>query len=92
MDFSNFLKTIVSYFITLFTVAIFVRVILSFVVYFAKPPYPALLVTVDRLANQVTEPVLAPVRRMLPSFGGLDFSPIVVIIVLMLIRAILAGL
>lgn len=92
MDFANFIRSIVTYFITLFTVAIFVRVILSFVVYFAKPPYPALLVTVDRLANQVTEPVLAPVRRMLPSFGGLDFSPMVVIIVLMLIRAILNGL
>ena len=92
MDIFNFIKSIVNYFIILFTVAIFVRVILSFVVYFVKPPYPAILVSIDRLANQVTEPVLAPVRRMLPSFGGLDLSPMAVIIILMLIRAILARL
>ena len=72
--------------------AIFARVILSFVAYFVKPPHPEWLVSVDRVMNQITEPVLAPIRRMLPSFGGLDFSPMVVIIVLMLIRAILARL
>lgn len=86
----DFIKSIIQSIIILFTVAIFVRVILSFVVYFAKPPYPALLVSIDRLANQVTEPVLAPIRRMLPSFGGLDFSPMVVIIVLMIIQSLLA--
>lgn len=31
---------------------------------------------------RITEPVLGPVRRVLPSFGGLDLSPIVVILVL----------
>ncbi len=86
------IKGIVNYIIILFTVAILVRVILSFLVYFVKPPYPALLVTIDRLVNQITEPVLAPIRRMLPTVGGLDFSPMLVIIVLMLIRSLLEGL
>ena len=88
----QFLLTLINYFVILFTLAIFVRVIMSFVVYFVKPPYPPLLVSIDRVVNQITEPVLAPIRRMLPSFGGLDFSPMVVIIVLLLIRAVLAGL
>ena len=82
---------LVNYFVILFTVAIFARVILSFAAYFLKPPYPTVLVSVDRVVNQITEPVLAPVRRLLPSFGGLDFSPMVVIIVLILIREILAS-
>ena len=86
------IKTILNYLIVLFMVAIFVRVVLSFVVYFVKPPYPAVLISIDRLANQVTEPVLAPIRRMLPSFGGLDFSPMVVIIVLLVIQNLLARL
>ena len=85
----DIIKTVLNYLIVLFMVAIFVRVVLSFVVYFAKPPYPAILVSVDRLANQITEPVLAPIRRMLPSFGGLDFSPMVVIIVLLVIQRLL---
>lgn len=32
-----------------------------------------------------TEPVLAPIRRSLPPFGGLDLSPIVVLLVLSLV-------
>jgi YggT family protein len=32
------------------------------------------------LLRQVTEPVMAPFRRLLPSMGGLDFSPILVFI------------
>ena len=88
----QFIVSIINYAIILFTLAIFARVILSFVVYFMRPPYPDLLVSVDRFVTQVTEPVLAPLRRMLPSFGGLDFSPMIVIVVLMLIRAILGQL
>ncbi|MDC9719421.1 MAG: YggT family protein [Gammaproteobacteria bacterium] len=34
------------------------------------------------LLHQLTEPVMAPVRRILPNLGGLDFSPIVVFIVI----------
>ncbi|MFW5816512.1 MAG: YggT family protein [Wenzhouxiangella sp.] len=32
------------------------------------------------LIFQLTEPVLAPIRRVLPSLGGLDLSPLVAII------------
>jgi YggT family protein len=86
------LYQLVNYFSIFFTVAIFARVILSLLAHFMKPPYPTLLVSIDRVVNQVTEPVLAPIRRMLPSFGGLDLSPMVVIIVLWFIRRVLASL
>ena len=35
---------------------------------------------------RLTEPVLAPIRRFLPDLGGLDISPIIVIIALQFIR------
>ena len=38
------------------------------------------------LLHQVTEPILAPARRLIPPLGGLDFSPILVFMVLILIR------
>ena len=38
---------------------------------------------------RLTEPVLAPIRRMLPSFGALDLSPIVVFLLIYLIRSYL---
>ncbi len=34
---------------------------------------------------RLTEPVLAPIRRFLPSFGGLDLSPVVVLLLIMLV-------
>jgi YggT family protein len=37
---------------------------------------------IPRFLWDVTEPVLAPVRRILPAFGGIDFSPLVVILAL----------
>jgi YggT family protein len=83
---------LVNYLIILFTVAIFARALLSFLPIVMKPPYPAILESVNRVVNQITEPVLAPVRRMLPSFGGLDLSPMVVIVVLWFIRSVLSSL
>ena len=77
---------LVNYLIYLFIAAIFARAILSLVPFVMKPPYPAFLETANRVVFQITEPVMAPIRRMLPAFGGLDFSPTVIIVVLLLIR------
>jgi YggT family protein len=46
---------------------------------------------IPRFLWDVTEPVLAPVRRILPPFGGLDFSPLVVIVLLQLANGFLRG-
>ena len=35
---------------------------------------------------RVTEPVLAPIRRIMPNLGGLDLSPIIVILIIFFIR------
>ena len=44
---------------------------------------------VVRFLFQVTEPVLAPIRRVLPAMGGLDFSPLVVLIGIQVIARLL---
>lgn len=44
------------------------------------------------LLQQITEPLLAPARRLLPPMGGLDFSPIVVFLILGVIERILPQL
>jgi len=41
------------------------------------------------MAYKVTEPVLRPIRRILPNFGGVDFSPLVAILLLYFIRDLL---
>lgn len=82
----DLLHTLIYWLVNLFTLLIFARVILSFVGYFVRPPHPPFLVAIDNFVVQVTEPVLGPIRRMLPNMGGLDFSPMVVLIVLFIIR------
>ena len=59
---------------------IFARIILSWIpnVDFYHP--------VVRFLYSVTEPVLQPFRRLLPSMGGIDFSPILVFLVLEFVR------
>ena len=44
-----------------------------------------LLYALDRM----TEPMYRPIRRILPDFGGLDFSPIVVLILLYILQNVL---
>ena len=74
--------------LTLFTIAIFARVRLTFIIPLSgDKPHP-IVVNINALVFQVTEPVLAPIRRSLPSFGGFDFSPMAVLIILVLLRKV----
>ena len=41
--------------------------------------------------NRITEPMYRPIRRMLPDFGGIDFSPVVVIILIGIMHRLLSG-
>ena len=44
-----------------------------------------------RILYTVTEPILAPIRRVVPRFGALDFTPMIAILILYVIGAALAG-
>jgi YggT family protein len=59
-------------------IAIFVRIAFSWI-----GPDPRN--RIFRLTYELTEPILAPVRRLLPMGPGLDFSPTIVIVILFLI-------
>jgi YggT family protein len=39
--------------------------------------------------DRMTEPLYRPIRRIMPDFGGLDFSPMVVILIIIILRDIL---
>lgn len=47
-----------------------------------------LLVGLDR----VTAPLYRPIRKVLPNFGGIDFSPIVLILAIQILRKLIVGL
>jgi YggT family protein len=72
---------IVSIIFTMLTWLVIVNVVLS---YFMPPHHP-LKMTLDR----IVEPMLAPIRRIMPRTGMIDFSPIVLIILLQIIEFVL---
>lgn len=46
---------------------------------------------ITRFLVEITDPILAPVRRILPSAGGLDLSPMIVLFGLFLLQRFLAS-
>ena len=41
--------------------------------------------------DRITAPLYRPIRRIMPDFGGIDFSPMVVLILIMVVQKLLAG-
>ena len=76
----NFLIVIVRVYIYI----VIINALLSFVI----PPYHTVRVALDRLVN----PLLNPIRRILPPSQMIDFSPTVLIILLVILENILASL
>lgn len=64
----------------LYQVVIFVRIIMSWF-----PTSSGPIASVQTFLVSVTEPVLGPVRRVLPPLGGLDLSPIAVLLFLQIV-------
>lgn len=79
--------------ISLFIWAIIISAILSWLVAFnVVNPHNRLVYTVGDALHRVTEPALRPIRRFLPSTGGIDFSPLVLILLLIFLRGVLQNL
>lgn len=68
----------------LLVLLVIVSIILS---YFMDPYHP-----IRRAIDSVVEPMLAPIRRIVPLVGMLDFSPLVLIILIQLLSNILIRL
>lgn len=47
------------------------------------------VMTLWNVLNNLTEPVLGPIRRRLPNLGGIDLSPVILILAIILVRDIL---
>lgn len=76
------LPALVTLVINIFLFAVLIRVILSWV---NPDPYHP----IAGLLSKLTEPVMGPARRMLPPIGGLDLSPVLVMVGLVLLEMLL---
>jgi YggT family protein len=83
------LISLINFLFTIFYVLLFANIIFSWI----RPnPYHPVYGPIIRFVYAVTEPVLNPVRRLLPTMGGLDFSPMIVLILARLIQQALVRL
>ncbi len=77
---------VILFIINIYYYAIIAAIVMSFIMMFSGTvnPHPVL-----RLIWQLTDPVMAPVRKVLPTMGGMDFSPIIIFIAIQILSGIL---
>jgi len=76
-----FLEAFINVLATALTLAIFVRVILSWI------PNARLPFGLGDFVLGVSEPILSPIRRLIPFFGGIDFSPFIALLLIQFISS-----
>ena len=77
--------TVLEYVLVFFMFITIARAVLSWV---SPDPYNPIV----RFIHNVTEPVLYQIRKRLPlMYGGIDFSPIVVILIIIFLRIFVVG-
>lgn len=78
-----YLAKLLSYLCNIISFAIFIRAILS---WFPISPNNIFVAII----YQITEPILAPLRRIIPPVGGLDLSPLAAILILQFVARALS--
>jgi YggT family protein len=82
---------IVSWVFFAYELLIFIRVLLSWIN--TNPYRPVIDHPLVRILQQITDPVLTPLRRLIPPVGGtIDISPVIALFVLEIVRRILLSL
>jgi len=76
--------TFINLTIRVLTFLVFIYTLLG---YFLSPYHP-----IQRVLAQIIEPMLMPIRKRLPTVGGIDLSPLILIILLQVIGSLLAAL
>lgn len=78
--------------ITLYIYVVIFSAILSWLIAFnVVNRHNQFIYTVSDFLYRITEPALRPIRRNLPDLGGLDISPIVLILGLVFVRNVIIG-
>ena len=76
--------------IQLYVWVLIVAAVLSWLVVFGiVNRYNAVVNAVGRFCNALTEPALRPIRKVVPLIGGVDLSPLILILLLWFLRGLL---
>ena len=81
------LLNLISTLITIFIWLLIAQAVLSWLLAFGVVNrYNRVVTSVSDFLWRITEPALGPIRRILPNFGGIDISPVILILVLYFLR------
>ena len=78
----NIIATFIKILVNVLWFALLARVVLSWIN--LSPTNPLVVII-----NQITEPILAPIRRVLPKMGRIDLSPMVALIIIIVIQRLI---
>ncbi|QUD87697.1 YggT family protein [Phenylobacterium montanum] len=77
----------------LYIFVVFVAVIMSWLTAFnIVNPRSPIVMQIERILYALTDPALRPIRRVIPSLGGLDISPIILLLLLEFIQRLVNNL
>jgi len=88
-DIANYVEDLFGVYVALLLIYILANLVFSFGL---RPSYSRTMDVILTFLRDVCEPYLRIFRRLLPSFGGIDLSPILALIVLGVVRAIVVSL
>lgn len=87
------LYQIIDYLVNIIVFVVIVQFVLSLLIAFnVVNTHNQFVATVYQGLNALLEPLLRPIRRFMPNTGGIDFSPMVLIIGLTILQIILGNL
>ena len=87
------LYEIISYLINIIVIVVIVQFVLSLLISFnVVNMHNEFVSAIWRAVNAILEPVLSPIRRIMPNTGALDLSPMVLIIGLTVLQIVLKNL
>jgi YggT family protein len=80
----------ISYLLTLYIYVLIAMAVLSWLIAFriVRTDNQAVRMIVE-LLYRLTEPVLRPIRKALPDIGGIDISPVIVILIIIFIQSVI---
>jgi YggT family protein len=79
----------ISYLITLYTYVVIASVILSWLMAFGVVnPYNNFVRSLRQLFDAVTEPLLRPIRGILPNLGPIDISPVFLLLLCFFVQSV----
>ena len=83
------LLSFISYLITLYTYIVIAVVIVSWLMAFGViNAYNPMVRSIWQALNAVTGPLLAPIRNAIPNLGGIDISPVILLLVCYFLQSV----